>query len=138
MRRSAVSKNKNEKSKTPEVANRLVFSTDPRDQEKIKCSRCGKLRDECRCQHQESADQSFVAIFRLEKAGRGGKTVTLIEGLPKNEKFLADFAKNLKSATGSGGSSYISEKSGVVEIQGDKRDQIKKIFTQKGIRFRGM
>ncbi len=114
---------------------RVVYSTDPRDQ--VKCAQCGRLRDECKCVKQEDPNKNFVAIFRLEKAGRGGKTVTLIEGLPKNEKFLADFAKSLKSSTGSGGSHYITEKWGVVEIQGDKRDPIKKIFTAKGIKFKG-
>ncbi len=52
------------------------------------------------------------------KAGRKGKTVTLVTGIPPAD--LADVGKELRRFVGSGG----SVKEGVVEIQGDHRDRI--------------
>lgn len=52
------------------------------------------------------------------KAGRGGKTVTLVAGLPRRD--VADVAKELKRLCGTGG----TVKDGVVEIQGDHRQRI--------------
>lgn len=63
-----------------------------------------------------SAD-GIVRVSRT-KAGRKGKTVTLITGVPPGE--LADTAKELKRLCGSGG----AVKDGVVEIQGDHRDKV--------------
>ncbi|MEQ8832977.1 MAG: translation initiation factor [Miltoncostaeaceae bacterium] len=52
------------------------------------------------------------------KAGRKGKTVTLVTGLPAGD--LGAVATELKKLCGSGG----SVKEGVVEIQGDHRERI--------------
>lgn len=52
------------------------------------------------------------------KAGRGGKTVTLVTGLPAGE--LDATATELKRLCGTGGTA----KDGVVEIQGDHRERI--------------
>ena len=52
------------------------------------------------------------------KAGRKGKTVTLVTGIPPAD--LAEVGKELRRFVGSGG----SVKEGVVEIQGDHRDRI--------------
>ena len=71
-----------------------------------------------------SAD-GIVRVSRT-KAGRKGKTVTLVTGLPPAD--LGDVAKELKRLCGSGG----SVKDGVVEVQGDHRD---KVATHLGQRF---
>ncbi len=115
---------------------RLVYSTDPRDQ--VKCPQCQQLKDECRCVKQESADKSYTVVFRLEKSGRGGKTVTVMEGWPRNETFLKDMTKELKNKCGSGGTHLLEKERSTIEIQGDKREQLKKILAAKGIRFKGM
>jgi translation initiation factor 1 len=115
---------------------RLVFSTDPRDQ--VRCSGCHKLKDECQCQVQESADKSFVVVFRLEKNGRGGKTVTVMEGFPRNENLLKTLCKELKAKCGSGGTYLLGPKFGVIEIQGDKRDALKLVFDKKTIKYKGV
>lgn len=115
---------------------KLVYSTDPKDQV---CPKCKEYLSECACVKQELVQgRNFVAIFRLEKAARGGKTVTVIDGLPKIEIFLKDLSKELKAKCGVGGTYLMSGKEGLIEIQGDKRDQIKKIFETKGIKFKGM
>jgi translation initiation factor 1 len=79
-----------------------------------------------------------VAIFRLEKNARGGKVVTVIDALPKIEIYLKDLCKELKIKCGVGGTYLMSGKEGLIEIQGDKREQIKKIFDQKGIKYKGV
>jgi translation initiation factor 1 len=58
-----------------------------------------------------------VRIFR-ERAGRNGKVVTVIHGLPA--KNLEDRATDLKRLCGAGG----AVKDGAVEIQGDHRERI--------------
>jgi translation initiation factor 1 len=51
-------------------------------------------------------------------AGRRGKTVTLVSGLPPAD--VAGVARELKRLCGSGG----AVKEGVVEIQGDHRERV--------------
>ncbi|MFZ4402900.1 MAG: translation initiation factor [Pseudobdellovibrionaceae bacterium] len=116
---------------------RLVFSTDPKDNQQ--CAKCKQLQVNCTCVAEPSWVQSrnFIAKFRIEKSGRGGKTVTVIDALPKIELFLKDLCKELKASCGVGGSYFTDGKDGVIEIQGDKRDAIKKIFEKKGFKFKG-
>ncbi len=116
---------------------RLVYSTDPKDV--VVCSSCKKLKSECNCIIQETVEGlKFIVIFRLEKNGRGGKIVTVLDGLPKNENYLKELSKELKAKCGVGGSFLIGEKHGIIEIQGDKRDQLKKILDLKGMKYKGM
>ncbi|WP_413289678.1 hypothetical protein [Bdellovibrio sp. HCB337] len=74
----------------------------------------------------------------MEKNARGGKVVTVVDGLPKIEAYLKELSKELKTKCGVGGTYSVSGKEGLIEIQGDKREQIKKIFEQKGIKYKGM
>jgi len=76
-------------------------------------------------------------VLRMERAGRGGKTVTVIERLPKHETVVAELAKRLKTKCGSGGTYRMTSEGGVIEIQGDKREQIRSIFEKEGIRCKG-
>jgi len=64
--------------------------------------------------------------------------VTVIDGLPKIEIYLKELSKELKAKCGVGGTYSTSGKEGLIEIQGDKRDQVKKIFDLKGIKYKGM
>jgi len=115
---------------------RLVYSTDPKDQ---LCPKCKEYLSECKCPKQETVQsRNFVAVFRLEKNARGGKVVTVIDALPKIELYLKDLTKELKMKCGTGGTYSVSGREGLIEIQGDKREQIKKIFDQKGIKYKGM
>lgn len=113
---------------------RLVYSTDPKDNQK--CEKCKELLSECECTPEEAVGK-YTPIFSIEKNGRGGKIVTVIQGLPKNESFLKDLCTQLKKKCGSGGTSFIGDKSGIVEIQGEKREAIKEFFTKQGIKFKG-
>ena len=71
-----------------------------------------------------------VDIIR-QKAGRGGKTVTVVKGfvgigLPEKEQL----AKAIQKACGTGG----TLKNGQIEIQGDKRVEAARILTEAGFR----
>jgi translation initiation factor 1 len=69
-----------------------------------------------------------VVRLRVEKAGRRGKAVTVIDGLPKNAQFLKKTAKELKAACGCGG----AVKDGAVEVQGDHRGRLRGLLRTKG------
>ena len=64
-------------------------------------------------------NDGFVRLFR-EKGGRGGKTVTVIRGLPDRGDALEARAAELKRLCGAGG----TLKDGVIEIQGDHRERV--------------
>jgi translation initiation factor 1 len=74
-----------------------------------------------------------VARLRLEKKGRGGKSVTVVDGLPDNEAFLAELAAALKRACGTGG----TVRPGAVELSGDVRDRIRPMLLGRGIVVKG-
>ena len=74
-----------------------------------------------------------VAKLRVEKAGRGGKTVTVLSGLPNNAAFLKDLAQQLKRACGTGGT--VTEDG--VELQGDLRDRARDFLRAKGFQVKG-
>ncbi|MDP9376911.1 MAG: stress response translation initiation inhibitor YciH [Actinomycetota bacterium] len=57
---------------------------------------------------------------RREVAGRRGKAVTTISGVPVDEQGLRELAGRLKKRCGVGG----SVKGGVIELQGDHRDVV--------------
>jgi len=65
----------------------------------------------------EHPRDGVVRVSR-SKAGRGGKTVTLVTGLPASD--VDAVGARLKKLCGSGG----TVRDGVVEIQGDHRERV--------------
>ncbi len=116
---------------------KTVYSTDPKD--RVYCEKCKKHMEECRCpQLNALVDLKKVTVnFRLESNGRGGKTVTVLDDLPKNEPFLKELTKELKTKCGTGGTYKLDQKSGRIEIQGDKRVAIKAILDSRQIKYKG-
>lgn len=114
----------------------LVYSTDPKDLAKL------NNQDEinrAQSEHKAAFDsRKFVAVFRLETNSRGGKTVTVIDQLPSYEPAIKDLTKELKSKCGSGGTYKIASDRSLIEIQGDKRDTIKRYFDTLKIKYKGM
>ena len=115
---------------------KLVYSTDPKLNQK--CPKCRELMPECTCVADPGVKQyNFVAVLRIEKSGRAGKTVTVIDQLPKSEIFLRDLTKKLKNKCGAGGTYLMDGKEGVIEIQGDKRELIRELLAKDGIKTKG-
>ncbi|WP_249010024.1 translation initiation factor [Conexibacter sp. DBS9H8] len=67
---------------------------------------------------------------RRETAGRRGKTVTSVLGLPLDESDLRQLAGTLKRRCGVGG----AVKDGVIELQGDHRDVVIAVLEAEGYR----
>jgi translation initiation factor 1 len=101
--------------KTTSSSSRLVYSTEGGRV----CPACRQPVATCSCRADAAAQAvpgagGAIRVVRQTK-GRGGKNVTLIQGLPLNEDALAALARQLRNACGAGG----TVKAGVVEVQGD-------------------
>lgn len=101
------------------------------------CPKCGWPQRDCKCSSQFAASEPIpariVAKLRMEKKGRGGKTATVIYGLPRNEAFLKSLCQDLKRACGTGGA--VADDG--IEIQGDLRDRVRDLLVQKGYVVKG-
>ena len=100
------------------------------------CSGCGWPVRDCRCRRRgadEPVPVRVVAKLRVEKAGRSGKTVSVVYDLPRNATFLKDLCQELKRACGAGGT--VSD--GAIELQGDLRDRIRELLVKKGFGVKG-
>jgi translation initiation factor 1 len=100
---------------------RLVYSS----QLGRTCPHCGRPAKQCACRaNPRSAprDGGGDGIVRVKReiAGRRGKPVTTVHGVPGGADELRDLAGELKRRCGSGG----TVKDGVIEIQGDHRDAV--------------
>ena len=79
---------------------------------------------------QKNTNRGRVDIVR-QTAHRGGKAVTVAKnftGIGLQEK--QDLAKKMQKACGVGG----TVKDGCIEIQGDKREEMKRILTEAGFK----
>ena len=72
------------------------------------------------------------AHVRRETKGRKGKGVVTISGLGLDNKSLKELAKKLKKTCGTGGS-VVHE---TIEIQGDKREEIKALLEKEGFKVK--
>lgn len=70
------------------------------------------------------------AVVRMERKGRGGKEVTVIEQLGLPAEQLEDWLKALKGALGCGGA---VEGESLV-LQGDQRERIGPLLEKRGVR----
>jgi translation initiation factor 1 len=106
-------------------ASRLVYSTDAGRM----CPDCGKAIAACVCKKTNTrpASSGGVRVSRQTK-GRGGKTVTRVEGVPLDDDALMQLGKQLRSICGSGG----TVKDGVIEVQGDHCDKVIEALKQLG------
>jgi translation initiation factor 1 len=63
-----------------------------------------------------------------ETKGRGGKAVTVVNGLQLDAFALAKLGQQLKTACGSGG----TVKDGAIELQGDHRGRVVELLKAQG------
>lgn len=102
----------------------LVYSTDGGRH----CPECKQPVDDCSCGQEEPLLGDGNVRVRRESKGRGGKTVTLISGLPLTAKELGETARQLRRACGVGG----AIKEDVIEIQGNQRDKVMQWLIERG------
>jgi len=106
----------------PEEKSKLVYSTDQavlRKEKHVEKALPASLRP---------AEQKV--IVRLDRKGRGGKSVTVIEGLQMAEKERETLLKQLKVRLGTGG----TVKDTSLEIQGDHSDVLMAALEKMGYR----
>ena len=118
---------------------RVVYSTDGGSVQY--CKRCGQPEHAGRCLPVPSStlatsgprnpSDGVVRIAR-DRKGRGGKTMTVITGLPGDDAALTVLAQSLKRLCGSGGTVKDRE----IEIQGDHRERLAAHLTKLGHRVK--
>jgi translation initiation factor 1 len=109
---------------TPRNDNPTVYST---ESGRI-CPKCGRPVAACVCAKALRPKGDGVVRVRLESKGRGGKTVTTIQGLDLDDEALRALAAELKRRCGTGG----TIKDGVIEIQGNHADLLVQELKQRG------
>ena len=101
------------------------------------CTGCGWPASNCQCSSTIGRDEAvparITAKLRMEKKGRGGKTVTVVYGLPRNAAFLKELTQELKRTCGTGGAAVEDG----VELQGDLRDRAREFLQKKGYVVKG-
>jgi translation initiation factor 1 len=106
----------------------LVYSTDSGRT----CPACRQAQADCRCKALAAAalvaQGDGIARVTREKQGRGGKTVTVVRGLPLQAEALAALGKRLRNACGAGGTA----KDGVLEVQGDHAERVVALLLAEG------
>jgi translation initiation factor 1 len=112
-------------------ARRVVYDSDTGGRVEY-CRRCGEPKAHCRCHDNATADfpgrrDGYVRLAR-EKAGRGGKVVTVVTGLPGDAAALAQLAQELRRLCGAGG----TVKGAAIELQGEHRMRLEKYLKEKG------
>ena len=94
------------------------------------CPVCRRPQAACVCGELAAAARRGDGVVRVsrETHGRGGKTVTVIRGVDRDDATLAALGKRLRTACGSGG----TVKDGVLQVQGDHRDRVVALLEQDG------
>ena len=110
---------------------RLVYSTSAGRV----CPGCGRPVDACTCTRPSDAPvpARVTAKLRLESKARGGKRVTIIDGLPDNQAFLDDLSATLKKQCATGGTT----RPGAIELSGDVRDRVRGLLRNRGFQIKG-
>jgi translation initiation factor 1 len=96
----------------PDEKSKLVYSTDRVIQKKKRPVENALRASACPVQQK--------VTVRLERKGRGGKSVTVVDGLQIRQKEKEALLKQLKTKLGTGG----TVKDASLEIQGDHRDAL--------------
>jgi translation initiation factor 1 len=119
------------------MPDRLVYSTDAG--RVSTCPMCGLPYKNCRCEQNQSSQGKTAAVkndgivrVQRDRKGRGGKTVTVITGIPADSETIITLAQQLKKLCGSGG----TVKEGSIEIQGDHCDKVQAKLTKMGYKVK--
>lgn len=117
------------------MPDRLVYSTDGGRVDT--CPVCGQPYKHCRCDQsstQQTAPLKSDGIVRVmrDRKHRGGKTVTVITGVPASNEAITALAQQLKKLCGSGG----TVKDGAIEIQGDHCEKVQARLSEMGYKVK--
>jgi translation initiation factor 1 len=117
------------------MPDRLVYSTDGGRVDT--CPVCGQPYKQCRCDQsstQRTAPIKSDGIVRVmrDRKHRGGKTVTVITGVPASNEAITALAQQLKKLCGSGG----TVKDGAIEIQGDHCEKVQARLSEMGYKVK--
>ena len=109
------------------------------------CAHCGLPATRCACRanprgnagrdgSSATANAQGDGIVRVSRSsrGRGGKTVTLAEGIQLPPDELRELGRVLKRHCGTGG----AVKGDTLEIQGDQRDAVVEALEERGFRVK--
>lgn len=108
---------------------RLVYST----ASGRLCPQCQRPVAECVCgKDRPAAVGDGIVRLHRETKGRGGKSVTIIRGIPLAHAELTALAKVLKQKCGVGG----AVKEHDIEIQGDQRRVLQQELENRGYRVK--
>jgi translation initiation factor 1 len=99
------------------------------------CPTCGWPADRCQCSKrlEEAVPAKVTARLHLESKGRGGKSVTVVDGLPRNAAFVEELLRALKRGLGTGGTA----RDGALELQGDRRGALRTLLAARGFTVKG-
>src|SRR5271157_2681741 len=103
----------------PDDKSKLVYSTEQAISRKEKPVE-KVLQNVCPAQQK--------VTVRLDKKGRGGKTVTVVDGLQMTQNKMEALLRQLKARLGAGG----TVKDTSLEIQGDHRDMLMSVLEVMG------
>lgn len=91
------------------------------------CPTCGLPKELCVCESIAKESQKITITTDKRKFG---KTYTILKGIDTKRIDIKDLAKDLKNKLACGGT--FDRDKGVVELQGDHRQRVKKVLTGMG------
>lgn len=106
--------------------NKLIYSSDGSGKNLVKDGKKAK-------NYLDIIPKETILKIRVEKKGRGGKSVTVIFELPDNPPFFKKLLKELKGFCGTGG----SLKDQQIEIQGEQVQKVREFLLKKGYLVKG-
>ncbi|MGH7297825.1 MAG: translation initiation factor [Polyangiaceae bacterium] len=110
-------------------ASRIVYSTDP-DFART-CPRCRRATEDCQCPRPADPPLAGQTARIVRERRKGGKEVTVVAGLIAGAALEA-LARELRARCGAGG----TLKDGAIEVQGDHRERIAALLTERGVRVK--
>jgi translation initiation factor 1 len=113
-----------------EISHRIITKVDLVSDKIIYSTESGDLRQKQKSDSRSQPGIKKDGIIRVqrESKGRGGKTVSVIYGLPLSGKEISDLAGRLKRGCGTGG----TVKDNAIIIQGDKIDFLIQFLQNEG------
>ena len=74
-----------------------------------------------------------ILRLRIEKQGRAGKTVTVIEGLTREKRLMEEMTAELRRTLSTG----VTCRERTIFLQGDQRTRLKVLLAEKGFTVKG-